>query len=161
MNDPVIVWIIDDSKTDAYDAWREVEKVRDKCSDRADVYWAANFDWYPAFRAGVNPVLAVQKTAEYPDIVILDLCFATSQGEVLRGDGFYQELRRWEVHKPEGRPAFVIFWSLYQGRQDTDKFVRHTVHADTRVIPLASKRSELLLRTVANLWHRVREEREG
>src|SRR4051794_13765154 len=120
MSDPLIVWIVDDSKVDAHDAWKVVGQVKDAFSSNASVYWAASFDWYPGLRVAVNLALTPQQTSEYPDIVILDLCAETPDGEILRGNSFYQELRRWEVHKPEGNRALIVFWSIHQGRKDTD-----------------------------------------
>jgi len=91
---------------------------------------------------------------------VMDLCLRTPNGEELRGNGFYQKLRDFETHKPEGRPAFVIFWSLHQGRRDTDEFVGRAVDSDARIIPLGSKRPELLMQKLLNLWRRVLDERE-
>ena len=160
MGDAVTIWIVEDVDDDALDAWAAVETLRGSWSTPVRVCWTPSFHWYPPLRMGVGDHAPLEEISHYPDIVILDLCLRTPKGEELRGDVMYQKLREWETHKTCGGPAFVIFWSLHQGRKDTDRFVRHIVESDARVIPLASKRPELLKETLANLWRRVIEERE-
>lgn len=161
MSEQVTVWIVEDQKIDAVDAWKVVEDVRDELGATAAIYWADNFDWLPHLRAAPDAEQAAITSAEYPDIVVLDLCQSTSNGEKLRAKGFYSELRKWESHKPGGLPALIIFWSVFRGRKDTDEFVKSTAGSDVRVVPIDTKRAELLQTTLQGLWRRVLEEREN
>ena len=160
MDEPVTVWIVEDLEDDARYAFDVVKNVTTAFQTEATVYWSDNFAWdrVPRLRPAIDRNLPDDAQSDYPDVVILDLCLRTSKGEELRGDTFYQKLRDFETHKPQGRPAFVIFWSLHRGKHD--QFVESAVKYDARVIPLNSKQPDLLKQKLSNLWHRVLDERE-
>jgi hypothetical protein len=161
MSEPVVIWIVEDLKDDASDAWQVVDQVHQHVGGEAVVLWANEFGWPPRVRSAPDMRQTPSTTLDYPDIVLLDLCKQTSQGEELQADRYYAALRKWESHKSRGRPALIILWSIFQGRQDTDKFVKDITAADKRVIALASKRSELLRSELVQVWKRVIEEREN
>ena len=161
MSKPVNVWIVEDQQIEAIEAWRVILAVGDKFGATAVIHWADKFDWPPKLRAQPDPRATAITTAEYPDIVVLDLCEQTSKGEILRANVLYSELRKWESHNPDGFPSFIIFWSIFRGRKDTDEFVKIADGSDTRVILVDSKRSEVLEPIVENLWKRIIDDREN
>jgi hypothetical protein len=161
MSEPVNIWIVEDWKDDASDAWQVVDQVSRDVGGDAVISWGNDFAWPPKMRGALDMNQEPSERVDYPDIVLLDLCKLTRDGEKLQADDYYTAFRKWEGHKPEGRPALIILWSLHQGRQDTDRFVKRTTAADSRVIALASKRPELLRSELVEVWRRVMEERDN
>jgi hypothetical protein len=162
MPESVTVWIVEDNEGDAHDAWNVITRVSAVFESEATIYWSDNFAWdtTAALRSAINRSLPSNAHSDYPDLVVMDLCLNTAKGEELYADGFYKKLRDFETHKSDGKPAFVVFWSIHQGRRDTDQFVGRSVDSDARIITLGSKRPELLMQKLTNLWRRVLDERE-
>jgi hypothetical protein len=161
VSDSIVVWIIEDTPLSANQAWEVVSRVGSESSTAVEIYWAANTAWDqgPELRSHVDISLPPDVRSAYPDLVILDLLFGTENAEMFLGSVFYERLRRWEAHKP-GKPAFVVLWSIHQGALTTEEFVSNAVSSDPRVIPLGSKRPELLTPKLRHLWRRILEERE-
>jgi hypothetical protein len=105
----------------------------------------------------VNPTAPLVEQRDYPTIVILDLLKSGKDGYKLEGDGFYYQLRKWEMSKP-GRPSFVILWSPYQGEEAAKQFINSVKRNDQRLIPLPTKSEALLESNLAELWKRIVEE---
>lgn len=160
MNAPLIVWIIEDSDHDAREAWRMVQSVAESHSEGAQIYWGMDFTWDhgPKLRKGVDNTLPVDVSFYYPDIVILDLCSRTESGLELQGDMFYYKLR--EAEQEEQLPkSFVVLWSAYRERSDTNEFVQRSL--DKRVVTVDTKGPEALRQKLLGLWDRIIEERES
>lgn len=178
MNHRVVIWIIDDLKNDAQEAWDVVEKLlhgskQESASVAPVILWGDGFSWPPfaSFRACVDPNAPKIKPkkqngdspepdpSHYPDIVILDLLRQGRKGDKLEGDSFYFGLRGWEKFKP-GRHSFVIFWSPYQGQQDAQDFIARIEKNDYRLIPLPTKSASELETTLEPLMKRIVEEED-
>lgn len=169
MNEPMTVWIVDDTLDDAREAWKVVANLGGAYPGGTRILWAENFDWeqqHPLLRDTVDRSMPILAQPDDPDIVILDLIFRSEVGDELRAHKFYDEFRRQERLRRQasdqpGPPAFVILWSAYLGIRDADQFVQQTVDADRHVIVVNSKAPELLASTLSSLWRRIIEEREG
>jgi hypothetical protein len=161
LNDTIVVWIVEDMQFHAAQAWEVVAQVGREYGEAVERYWAIDTSWGegPALRRSVNLAQAADAHLAYPDLVILDLMFGTENAESFLGKAFYERLRSWEAHKP-GKPAFVVLWSIHQGALATEAFVNRTLAADPRVIPLGTKRPELLKDKLRQLWRRMMEERQ-
>jgi hypothetical protein len=163
MSAPVVIWIVDDMKNDAFFASEVVEEVAS--AFRADlgvvpaVLWADGFQWPPFanFRASVDPNAPRVRWNDYPNIVILDLFIPETNGIKLEGNAFYYKLRKWEMSKP-GKTSFVLLWSPYQGESAAKPFISDVEKNDQRLIPLATKSSSLLRTKLMELWKRMIEE---
>jgi hypothetical protein len=159
MREPVTVWIVEDQGNEARDAWEAVNDAARSFGARAAIYWVNDPTWPPQLRTELTLDGNSVAASDYPDIVVLDLCQRTSQGEKLVGDKFFRALRSWEMHKP-GKLAFVVLWSVFRNRVDTDTFVANAQRGDKRALSIDTKRPEMLRATLARLWKRVIEERE-
>jgi hypothetical protein len=166
MNDPVIVWIVEDTKADARRAANVIQEVTMEYKENLGldsvILWARDFRWPPFsnFRTSVDPSEPPKYRTEYPDVVILDLMNKTTTGEILEGNNFYHNLRKWEVSKGS-RSSFVVFWSFYQGGRQVEKFIKEVEKSDQRLIPLPTKQPPLLKHQLLDLWKLIFEEREG
>ena len=160
MNEPVIVWIIDDSDHDARAAWRMVQSVAESHPEGVQIYWGMDFTWDdgPRLRRQVDNTLPADVSYHYPDMVILDLCSKTKLGLELQGDTFYYKLREAEQEKQLPK-SFVVLWSAYRERGDTNEFVRRSL--DKRVVTVDTKGEEALRQKLLGLWDRIIEERES
>jgi len=156
MSNKLTVWIVEDSVMEACQAWKVVKEVY---GEDTAVYWTGDFNWPPKLRDAPRPERETVDPTGYPDIVVLDLCKRTSAGESLQGDFLYAKFRTWEKQKTKGRPAFVIIWSLYRGWEETADFVKTTVTGDNWVIPVDTKRPELLRTALVGLQKRVAEQK--
>ncbi len=165
MSDPITIWIVDDSKSDARRAFAAAQKAiqaaRKEGDPEAAILWANDFVWLPVLRESVDLNEPPIPYFAYPEIVVLDLVREGKDGDTLRGDAFYYALRKWEASKPEGKPAMVILWSWHQASRDTEAFVREIKPTDSRLIPLATKQPALLQSKLIKLWARAIEEREN
>jgi hypothetical protein len=166
MNDPVVIWIVEDAKADARLASKVIEEITSGYKGEFDldsvILWAKDFHWPPfsTFRASVDPTAPHVYRDDYPDVVVLDLLNRSETGEKLEGNDFYYNLRKWERSKG-ARSAFVVLWSFHQGGRQAERFIKDVEKDDQRLIPLATKQPPLLKRKLLELWKLIFEEREG
>jgi len=168
MSDLIVVWIVEDMKHDAREAWEIIDEITSEHQEEhglnVEILWTDSFLWPPFanFRTTADPRVEQVHRDDFPDIVVLDLLKRTANAEVLQGDGFYYGLRKWEVSKRH-RPSFVVIWSPYQGEKAAGLFLKGAAETDQRLIltPLPTKQAPLLKSVFRELWKLVVEEREA
>jgi hypothetical protein len=169
MNNPIVVWVVDDAVDDSHRASLAVLEVgrfyREQRGVELSLLCAPDFEWPPFARLSFPPgwpeakkAIKEERLETPPDIVILDLVNQKKEGEPLDGKRFYQNLRKWEI--PQGRSAFVVIWSFYAGGMEAEAFVNKACETDRRLKALATKQPSILQTCVSGLYERVIEERE-
>jgi hypothetical protein len=160
----MIIWIIEDEKTEVNDAVKAISAVAQSRQQRGlkeplAVYWDATIEWEPSLQAIGNASRDSRDSAipSHPNIVILDLFDRNAE---FKAQVFLQALRRWEASQSPPFPAArVILWSVWTGLPDVDRFLREEPGRDLRVVSLKTKGSTALREAVAGCWQSWEEER--